>query len=251
MKLKKQGLEVKEMNSKSHVMISLADLKGIDADNDSYERGAFMKNGEQWATILAGHSWLTVPLGKARVFEDGDLALAEMHLNLKTTTGRDWYEAIKFDYDGCDCGKTGKSVQEYSYGFYVKDSMNDIRDGKQVRILKDVQVYEISPVVQGAGVGTGTLSVKGAKLTDERFNRVSDDLVKIAEAVSASPETISQAGRAQLKGIHGGLEAVLKALDVGGEDLSRQEKDDNIALSNAFMEQRNLKQIGERLRARR
>ena len=53
-------------------------------------------------------------------------------------------------------------LQEWSYGFKVLDDEIGEFQGKQVRILKKLDVYEVSPVLIGAGVGTGTTSLKSA-----------------------------------------------------------------------------------------
>lgn len=243
MKLKKTGLQVKDMNEEGHALIALADLDAVDHDMDTYDRGAFTKRGDQWATILPGHSWGAVPLGKARVYEQGNQALAELHLNLKTTQGREWYEAIKFDFNGCCDGAV--AVQEYSYGFRVLDSAQDNRDGKTVRIIRDVDVFEVSPVVQGAGIGTGTLSIKDAKLTQDHFKRINDDLNEMALAIKANPEALSKAGLNQLKAIHDGLDGLLKASQMAFEkDCSVEE---SIAISNRFIASREVRGIKERL----
>lgn len=47
-----------------------------------------------------------------------------------------------------------------SYGYQVLDAVQEQRDGKYVQILKKLDVDEISPVLRGAGVGTGTLSMR-------------------------------------------------------------------------------------------
>src|SRR5690606_33968294 len=110
--------------------------------------------GHQWCSILPAHHRGKVPLGKARVFEEGDAALAETHFNLSIPEVKSWHSAIMFDL------AQGNSVQEYSYGFDLLDFEYQERDGERVRIFKRVDVHEISPVLKGAGVGTRTISMK-------------------------------------------------------------------------------------------
>jgi HK97 family phage prohead protease len=155
-------LTVEKMDDAGHGTARIAVLSGIDHDGDTYAKGAFSwkKGGEQWVPILPAHNRTAMPLGKARVYEDGDAVLAELHLNLKTEAGRDWHETLKFDLE------KGGAVQEWSYGFGVIDYAKENRDGAAVRVLKRVDVHEVSPVVRGAGVGTGTLSMK-ARRDDE------------------------------------------------------------------------------------
>lgn len=130
----------------------IATLSAVDSDGDTYARGAF---GEQQVKVLPAHDSMAVPIGRARVFEREDEALAEFRLNLDTAAGREWHAALKFDFE------SGQPLQEWSYGFRIVDSSTEVRDGQRVRVLKKLKVHEISPVVLGAGVGTATLALKG------------------------------------------------------------------------------------------
>lgn len=210
----KRGLALKDLDEKGHGMARIAKMTEVDHDGDTYAAGAFAWGGDQWAQILPGHSWDTVPLGKARVFERGDEALAELHLNLKTDSGKQWYEALKFDLESC-CEGASKAIQEWSYGFRVIDSESEQRDGARVRVLKRLNVFEVSPVVQGAGVGTGTLALKHAEMKEDRFERVIEDLGAIA-AIAGDPEKMSAAGLKQLAEIHEGIGAIIQK--AGEED---------------------------------
>ena len=146
--------EVKELNEKGEGVIVFATLNVIDSDEDVTLAGAF---GEQSVPIVPAHDWKQAPIGKAKIREDGDLAVAEIKLNLKTDLGRNWYEALKFDMDN------PPSKQEYSYGYDVLKVSKGEHDGRQVRFLEQMKVHEISPVLLGAGVGTGTLELKSQK----------------------------------------------------------------------------------------
>ena len=80
-------------------------------------------------------------------------------LDLATTLGNDWYEALKFDMDA----EIGPALQEWSYGYFVEESEHGDHDGDRVRFLKKIKVFEVSPVVLGAGIGTRTITVKVAQ----------------------------------------------------------------------------------------
>jgi len=151
----KRGLKLKALDDDGHGLARIARLSEVDSDGDTYESGAF---GEQWAQILPAHDWRAMPLGKARVHEAGDEALAELHINLGTEAGRQWHAALKFDLEHA----SGHPLQEWSYGFEVQDAGFEQRDGQRIRVLKRLKVFEVSPVVRGAGVGTATLAMKGA-----------------------------------------------------------------------------------------
>jgi hypothetical protein len=104
--------------------------------------------------MLPAHNRSAMPLGKSRIYEEGGVAFAELHLNLDTEAGREWHSHLKFDL------ATGKPAQEWSYGFGTVESVFEQRGEDRVRRLKRVDVHEVSPVVRGAGVGTSTLSMK-------------------------------------------------------------------------------------------
>lgn len=147
-----KALAVKQLEEDGSGLAILATLDAIDHDGDTYDPGAF---GEQTAKVLDGHIWGGPPLGKARVYEQGNQALAEFQLNLGTQAGADWHKSLRFDLE------QGTPLQEWSFGFRVLDAETETRDGDRVRVLKKLQVYEISPVVLGAGIGTRTVAIKG------------------------------------------------------------------------------------------
>ena len=84
--------------------------------------------------------------------------LVKMQFNLNTTRGRDAFHDVQFFAD----------EQEWSIGYSVPEgkSMTDEKTG--VRFIKQLELYEYSPVIFGAAPNTRTLSVK-------------DDLTEIKE----------------------------------------------------------------------
>nr|WP_272925814.1 HK97 family phage prohead protease [Streptomyces sp. SID3212] len=77
-----------------------------------------------------------------------------MQFFMDTTQGRDTFNAV------AELAKSG--LGEWSYGFDVLDAQPGVFDGKDVRVLTGLKVFEVSPVLVGAGVNTRTLSVKSA-----------------------------------------------------------------------------------------
>lgn len=157
MQFETKAITLKAIDDAGRGLAVIATLSAVDADDDTYDRGAF---GEQPVMVLAAHDHATVPLGKGRVFERGDQALAEFRLNLDSKTAAEWHSALKFDL------ADGHPVQEWSYGFRVIDARHEQRDGRRVRVLTRLKVHEISPVVVAAGVGTRTVTVKHAPAPD-------------------------------------------------------------------------------------
>jgi len=148
-------LELKE-NKEGSFMARIATLNVIDKDGDVTLSGAFPDGREVLVSAYQHESWMgALPVGKAVIHESGDDVIADGEFNLKTETGREHYEAVKFS----------GGLQEWSYGFKVEEEDKEDRDGQKVRLLKKLVPYEISPVLLGAGIDTGTLAIKQEKST--------------------------------------------------------------------------------------
>lgn len=236
----KAGVQLKAMDDAGQGLAVIATLSAIDGDGDTYAPGAFMPDGQpQWAKILPGHSWQSVPLGKARVYEEGNQALAELHLNLETEAGREWHKALKFDLSN----ESAPPLQEWSYGFFIKDSESETREGNRVRVLKRLDVFEVSPVVLGAGVGTRTLAMKGQdadgggsapfhEQLDAVIAGAGDVLLRARDLKALRNEDgrgLSATRLKQLQDLQAGLKALLDEADA-----ERRAHEDLVARAAAF-----------------
>lgn len=150
---KKARLEFKK-DKPGAFRIVFAETGVIDLDSDVTSQGAF-PTGKMVPMSAYGHgSWQgELPVGKAVITEEGNEAIAEGEFFLNTTQGKDHYETVKALGD----------IQEYSYGFKPTEFEFGEFEGKDVRFLKKVDVFEISPVLKGAGIGTHTQSIKSDK----------------------------------------------------------------------------------------
>ena len=138
----------------------IATLNVIDKDGDVTLPGAFKGNGEVLVSAYMHGSWMgSLPVGKATLSERDGEVLAKGEFNLKTDTGNEHYESVKFS----------GGLQEWSYGFKVLELGSEKQlaawakehDGARPgRILKKLQAFEISPVLLGAGIDTATLAIK-------------------------------------------------------------------------------------------
>jgi len=148
-------IELKE-DQEGSFRARIATLNVVDKDGDMTLPGAFKKGREVLISAYMHGSWMgNLPVGKATIHEEGDEVIADGEFNLKTDTGREHYEAVKF---------SGK-LQEWSYGFKVDEAGEKDIEGQKVRLLKKVTPFEISPVLLGAGIGTATLAIKNEKAT--------------------------------------------------------------------------------------
>lgn len=220
MKTETKSILVEKMDDEGHGLARLVDMNAIDHDGDTYTLGAFSwkEGGEQWVPLLPAHQRTAMSFGKARVYEEGNLAFAELYLNLNTAAGKDWHSTLKFDL------VTGRPAQEWSYGFSVLDAVNEQRGTEKVRNLKRLDVHEVSPVIRGAGVGTGTLTMKSRGQFGEQIDALIaeiDDVVDRAGGVAALRQAegreMSKARLEQLTQLKTRLDTLL-ALDTGASD---------------------------------
>ncbi len=134
-------------------------LNVVDHDKDVTLPGAFPTGKEIVMSSYQHGSWQggidALPPGKGVINEKGNQVIADGEFNLNSMTGKEHYETVKF---------LG-GLQEYSYGFKpVEWEMGEF-DGQEVRFLKKVDIFEFSPVLKGAGIGTQTLAIKNDKTT--------------------------------------------------------------------------------------
>ena len=191
--------EVKQIKESGEFEAVIATLGVIDHDGDIIESGAFNSGP---VSIQPAHYRNSLPLGKAYIEERGDKAVAVGKINLETKAGKDFHSHLQFDINN------PPSIQEWSFGFMTDESNMETRNGEDVRILKKMSVFEVSPVLLGAGIGTGTLAVKGRTLADEldsAINRVEEVReLRQAKGKDLGPERI-----AQLKEIKAKIETIV------------------------------------------
>lgn len=145
---------IKQLSEKGEGIAVIATLGAVDKDNDVTLEGAF---GDQIVPVVPAHNWHEAPLGKASVWEQGSEVVAEFKLNLKTSLGREWYEALRFDLEH------PPAKQQWSYAFSIPEggAKDGVFENQPVRFLKKLKIHEISPVLLGAGVDTRTVAMKG------------------------------------------------------------------------------------------
>ncbi len=204
-----KSLVVEKMDAAGTGLARIATLSEVDHDGDTYAPGAFGWK-EQWVPILPAHARDALPLGKAKVFEKDGVAFADLHLNLETTDGKDWASHLKFDL------ATGMPAQEWSYGFAVMDAAYEDRQGERVRVLRKLDVHEVSPVVRGAGMGTATLAMKTrggfAQQIDGVISEISDIIDRAGDVASlraAEGREMSKARLDQLTSLKAKLEELI------------------------------------------
>lgn len=215
MKLEHKSLvaEVVDADSGS-ARLRIAQFDVIDKDNDVTIKGFF---GTQPVTVLPAHDWGHVPLGKGSTLEDDQHAYADVKFNMDVPAARDWHSAIKFDL------AHPPSIQEYSYGYEVVEGGSHHGDfkGTEVRFLHakedgspGANIREISPVVVGAGVNTGTVSAKGRTFTAEL-----DETLAVLESTLKRAKALAALREADGRQLSNGIKTKLEELAEMSVDL--------------------------------
>jgi hypothetical protein len=145
-------VEVKDA-AKGTVSAVFSTLNVIDKDGDVTVPGAF-KDGADVVISAYGHqSWEgKLPVGTGRIKTTNAEAILDGQFFMDTQHGADTFRTVK--------ALAEKGLGDWSYGFTIKDSEAGEFDGRKVRVLKALDVTEVSPVLVGAGVNTRTLEVK-------------------------------------------------------------------------------------------
>ena len=136
---------------KGEVECVFATLNVVDKDGDVTVPGAF-KEGQIVAISQHGHTiWDgTAPVGKGTIRTTGNEAIFSGQFFMDMAAARDTFHAVK------GMGEHG----QWSYGFQTLSAKPGEMAGQKVKFLLEQDVFEVSPVLRGAGVGTRTTSAK-------------------------------------------------------------------------------------------
>lgn len=187
-------LELKADGPEGSFRATFSTLNVVDLDGDVTLPGAF-QDGKEVLISQYGHQWGSLPAGKGVIHADDNAAWVDGQFFLDTTHGKDTYTTVK----------NLATVQEFSYGFQVMKASYGEQDGKQVRFLEAVDVFEVSPVMRGAGMNTGLQSIKGAMTLEDESEAaltastaVVRRLKSLADLRAKEGRTLSAANRARL-----------------------------------------------------
>ena len=144
------SMEFKESGDPGDFIATFATMEVIDHDDDVTRPGAFT-NGQEVIIEPWNHGW-DLPAGKGKIYADDQRAWIDGKFFIDTEVGRENYRTVKNMGD----------LAEWSYTFYILESSSGDFDEKPVRFLEKMDVVGVSPVTRGAGIDTGTESIKSA-----------------------------------------------------------------------------------------
>lgn len=221
------GAELKEA-SEGHVVAVIATFGVKDHDGDITLPGAF---GQQDVPMVYGHDWGSVPIGKGVVREDGNVALFDGQFNMDIQRGEEAFRSVKFM----------GGLQEWSYGFSVNEGGAQRKsDARYLQPTPEgkagLTVHETSPVLVGAGIGTGTVLVKNRENTLNLIEALAQNGDEAAKAFIA--QVAKEADEAaKLKAVDHATQvlAQVEALASRAEDIKRLREEKDGTLGTEFV----------------
>ena len=134
-------------------------FNNVDTDGDVVLPGS-IKSGfkDNQVPMVFAHKW-DQPIGKGVITSDDSKATFRGSFFMETEAGREAYNLAK-EMGDLQEWSFGFRINDYESGKFKKDGMEDEID---VRFLKDLEVFEVSPVLVGANRQTYTLAIKSGE----------------------------------------------------------------------------------------
>lgn len=178
--LKKISVKVDEAGK---VSAAIATFGVEDYDGDIVEPTAF-KSGQEVAMVWS-HDW-SEPVGKGVIVTTATEAVFEGQFFMETIAGMEAYKTVK----------AMENLQEWSWGFHtVKSTWEQVEDERMIRHLVETDVYEVSPVLKGAGIGTRTLAIKGRQTLGAQIKAILEAVDLLGERVRSVKGLREEEGR--------------------------------------------------------
>lgn len=200
-----RSVDVKALASGTHVVDAsegiveafAAAIGNKDSVGDIILPGAFDASlSRRKPRVVWGHNW-NEPVGKVlEITEVGsnDHRLPEkmrragvgglyvkVQFNLNTERGREAFETVKFFGED----------QEWSIGYKTREANYDPVKG--ANMLKEVELYEVSPVLHGANQLTGTVSIKSDLVETPETEWIGDEVEEKSPVGSIVGRKLSEA----------------------------------------------------------
>ena len=170
---KNAPIELKEDGDTRYIEAVFSLFETIDSDNDVTKANSLRSGytGNK-VPLVWNHDWSKV-IGRGIIETDNQKAVFKGYF-LNTEAGKEAYETVKAMQD----------MQQFSYGFQVMKSTKGTHiDSKgeevPVRVLEDVKVWEVSPVLVGAQQNSFVQALKSGLQTfddvDTEFEEVKQE----------------------------------------------------------------------------
>tara|TARA_Y100000593_G_scaffold86112_1_gene164251 strand:+ start:6826 stop:7620 length:795 start_codon:yes stop_codon:yes gene_type:complete len=162
------------------VQAVFSNFNEVDSDGDVVMPNSIKSGyGERGVAMVWAHDWKDV-IGRGQIVQDDKRAVFKGQFIMDTERGRDAFNTVKAMGD----------LQQWSFGYEVLDSENgmfkkDNNEEIEVRFLKDVKVWEVSPVLVGANQNTYTMSVKGDEQEEKKGKRFNEEVAEVLTTLTS------------------------------------------------------------------
>jgi HK97 family phage prohead protease len=197
----------------------------VDRDGDIVEAGAIQNNVN--VPMVWSHDW-TKMIGRGVTHTTSERAVYKGKFFLDTEAGADAYRTVKAMGD----------LMQYSWGFRILEGDWVEKDGDYVRVIKRAELFEVSPVLIGAGLDTGTLGLKHGQPLNEQLdiieNAITDLVARVKSRVDyrlSGNDNRAKEGRALSTANRERLQNIAEALAGASGDLKAILKDTEPAKS--------------------
>ena len=173
--------------SKGQVKAVFSVFNNLDSDGDVVLPDAIrsgFKSGD--VPMVWSHKW-DMPIGKGTIKKDKDKAYFDGSFFMDTESGKEAYNLVKNMGD----------LQQWSFGFKVNDSeygkwKKSADEEVDVRYLKNLSVYEVSPVLVGANQDTFTMAIKSGEnseviIMEEEVEVIEEEKAKLGKDIFDNP----------------------------------------------------------------
>lgn len=154
-------------------------FNNVDYADEVIEKGAFAKSiAKKLPKIAWAHNWDEI-IGKvtSAIEDDRGLKIAGQ-LVLSVQKAKEAYDLMK---EG--------ATDEFSIGYGIVNARYEERNGKQVRVLTELDLYEISPVLSGCNPETELLGIKSNEKDEEKeLKEITEDDKKVKFIMSDDTE---------------------------------------------------------------
>ena len=181
-------IELKDDSGQVEAVFSI--FNSLDSDGDVVMPGA-VKSGfkNNQVPMVWSHKW-DMPIGKGTINQDNDKAVFKGEFFMDTESGKEAYNLVKNMGD----------MQQWSFGYKVDDSeyaKAEDKDGDDInaRYLKDLTVYEVSPVLVGANQDTYTLAIKSNTELLKEITSDSEEKAAVAKDMYDNPAEAMEASK--------------------------------------------------------
>lgn len=169
------GFEVKDA-AKGEIRAVFATTGCKDKDDD-WTLPGFIESGSEVLIGAYGHKTVldgALPIGKGTITESGNQAILDGKIFIDASDARDTFAVLR---------ELGPK-QEWSYEFQITKTGIVTEQMRQMgvrRVIEKVRVFGVAPVMQGAGIGTQTLSAKSETADSDPFEEHFAEVAAIAK----------------------------------------------------------------------